>query len=84
MLVWFHALFELVFPLPLFRAALLCEMHEIFLNSFPYVSENWFSVDEKPPIAYARVEILEGADMKPSDPNGNRKIYKTLKIRSHC
>lgn len=68
----------------MFRAALLmCEMYEIFLISFPCVSENWFSVDEKPPIAHARVEILEGADMKPSDPNGNWIIYKTLKKRSH-
>uniref|UniRef100_A0A804P248 C2 domain-containing protein n=1 Tax=Zea mays TaxID=4577 RepID=A0A804P248_MAIZE len=37
--------------------------------------DNWFSVDEKPPIAYARVEILEGADMKPSDPNGLADPY---------
>jgi hypothetical protein len=39
-------------------------------------TENWFSVDEKPPIAHARVEILEGADMKPSDPNGMWSIIK--------
>ncbi|AQK59178.1 Calcium-dependent lipid-binding (CaLB domain) family protein [Zea mays] len=38
-------------------------------------TDNWFSVDEKPPIAYARVEILEGADMKPSDPNGLADPY---------
>ncbi|CAN6231462.1 unnamed protein product [Urochloa humidicola] len=38
-------------------------------------TENWFSVDEKPPIAHARVEILEGADMKPSDPNGLADPY---------
>ncbi|CAL5022305.1 unnamed protein product [Urochloa decumbens] len=37
--------------------------------------ENWFNVDEKPPIAHARVEILEGADMKPSDPNGLADPY---------
>lgn len=47
----------------------------------PCVSDNWFSVDEKPPIAYARVEILEGADMKPSDPNG-MCIEKMLRIRN--
>jgi hypothetical protein len=51
-------------------------MSEIILTSFPYVLENWFSVDEKPPIAHARVEILEGADMKPSDPNGMWSIIK--------
>ncbi|KAG8058787.1 hypothetical protein GUJ93_ZPchr0002g25092 [Zizania palustris] len=38
-------------------------------------TENWFSVDEKPPIAHAKVEILEGADMKPSDPNGLADPY---------
>uniref|UniRef100_A0ACD5XSS2 Uncharacterized protein n=2 Tax=Avena sativa TaxID=4498 RepID=A0ACD5XSS2_AVESA len=36
---------------------------------------NWFTVDEKPPIAHAKVEILEGADMKPSDPNGLSDPY---------
>uniref|UniRef100_A0ACD5Y1R8 Uncharacterized protein n=2 Tax=Avena sativa TaxID=4498 RepID=A0ACD5Y1R8_AVESA len=36
---------------------------------------NWFTIDEKPPIAHAKVEILEGADMKPSDPNGLSDPY---------
>ena len=34
------------------------------------ISESWFTVDEKTPIAYAKVEIVEAADMKPSDLNG--------------
>lgn len=38
-------------------------------------TDNWFTVDEKPPIAHAKVEILEGADMKPSDPNGLSDPY---------
>ncbi|EAY85558.1 hypothetical protein OsI_06931 [Oryza sativa Indica Group] len=38
-------------------------------------TDSWFSVDEKPPIAHAKVEILEGADMKPSDPNGLADPY---------
>ena len=42
-----------------------------------YVSGNWFTVDEKQPIAHVKVEILEGADMKPSDPNG---MFSTAKI----
>uniref|UniRef100_A0A0D9VFA7 SMP-LTD domain-containing protein n=1 Tax=Leersia perrieri TaxID=77586 RepID=A0A0D9VFA7_9ORYZ len=44
-------------------------------------TDNWFSVDEKPPIAYVKVEILEGADMKPSDPNGGKRhdIWIALK-----
>ncbi|CAN6453046.1 unnamed protein product [Victoria cruziana] len=36
---------------------------------------DWFSVDEKRPIAYAKVEIIEAADMKPSDPNGLADPY---------
>ncbi|TVU32312.1 hypothetical protein EJB05_24037 [Eragrostis curvula] len=38
-------------------------------------AENWFSVDEKQPIAHAKVEILEGVEMKPSDPNGRADPY---------
>ena len=34
------------------------------------IPEDWFSVDEKDPIAIARVEVLEALDMKPSDLNG--------------
>ncbi|KAH9311905.1 hypothetical protein KI387_026940, partial [Taxus chinensis] len=30
----------------------------------------WFHLDEKAPIAYAMLEVLEAADVKPSDPNG--------------
>lgn len=33
-------------------------------------SEPWFSMDEKCPIAFAKVEVVEAADMKPSDLNG--------------
>ncbi|RYR35332.1 hypothetical protein Ahy_A10g050494 isoform B [Arachis hypogaea] len=29
----------------------------------------WFSVDEKDPVAYVKVELIEASDMKPSDPN---------------
>lgn len=39
-------------------------------NVLIFLPENWFSVDEKDPVAYVKVEIVEGADMKPSDPNG--------------
>ena len=33
-------------------------------------TEKWFSVDEKEPVAHAIVEIIEAADLKPSDLNG--------------
>jgi hypothetical protein len=35
-----------------------------------YLTEDWFSVDEKEPVAYAKVEVIEASDMKPSDLNG--------------
>ncbi|KAF4397915.1 hypothetical protein G4B88_019636 [Cannabis sativa] len=37
--------------------------------------ENWFSVDEKEPVAHVKVEIVEAADMKPSDLNGLADPY---------
>lgn len=52
-------------------------------------SEDWFSIDEKPPIAHALLEILEGADLKPSDLNGEVScvavcIYSKNFCRSVC
>ncbi|XP_068634535.1 C2 domain-containing protein At1g53590-like [Aristolochia californica] len=43
-------------------------------------TETWFSMDEKRPIAFAKVEILEGADMKPSDLNGLADPYVKGKL----
>ena len=34
------------------------------------MAECWFSVDEKEPVAYAKVEVVEASNMKPSDLNG--------------
>lgn len=33
-------------------------------------SETWFSMEEKRPIAIAKVEVIEAADLKPADLNG--------------
>lgn len=41
-----------------------------FIN-YIFLSENWFSVDVKEPVAYAKVEVVEASDMKPSDLNGS-------------
>ncbi|XP_022733987.1 C2 domain-containing protein At1g53590-like isoform X4 [Durio zibethinus] len=38
-------------------------------------AESWFSVDEKQPLAHAKVEIIEASDMKPSDLNGLADPY---------
>lgn len=39
-----------------------------------HMTESWFSVVEKEPVAYAFVEVIEAADMKPSDLNGWFKL----------
>ncbi|PNT70238.1 hypothetical protein BRADI_2g08500v3 [Brachypodium distachyon] len=36
---------------------------------------NWFNIEERPPVAYVKLEILEGIDMKPSDINGLSDPY---------
>ncbi|KAK9688671.1 hypothetical protein RND81_09G002400 [Saponaria officinalis] len=38
-------------------------------------SGDWFSVDVKEPLAYATVEVIEAAEMKPSDLNGLADPY---------
>ncbi|XP_027063888.2 C2 domain-containing protein At1g53590 [Coffea arabica] len=38
-------------------------------------AESWFSIDEKQPVAYAVVEVIEAAEMKPSDLNGLADPY---------
>lgn len=40
------------------------------------VVEPWFSVNEKEPLAYAHVEVVEASDMKPSDLNGYFFIFE--------
>lgn len=37
--------------------------------------ENWFSVDEKEPVAHVLVEVVEASDVKPSDLNGQFGYY---------
>ncbi|KAG1334958.1 C2 domain-containing protein [Cocos nucifera] len=43
-------------------------------------AEGWFTINEKRPIAYVKVEILEAADMKPSDLNGLSDPYVKGKL----
>ncbi|XP_077210274.1 C2 domain-containing protein At1g53590-like [Tasmannia lanceolata] len=43
-------------------------------------TEGWFSMDEKRPIAFSKVEIVEAADMKPSDLNGLADPYVKGKL----
>ncbi|XP_031404930.1 C2 domain-containing protein At1g53590-like isoform X2 [Punica granatum] len=38
--------------------------------------ESWFSVDVRKPFAYAKVEVLEASEVKPSDLNGQLGPYR--------
>ncbi|KAI3411505.1 uncharacterized protein J3R85_017931 [Psidium guajava] len=42
--------------------------------------ETWFSVDVKEPVAYAKVEVIEASEMKPSDLNGLADPYVKGKL----
>lgn len=42
-------------------------------------SESWFTMDEKHPIAFAKVEIIEAFDIKPGDLSGKFR-YVSLVI----
>lgn len=44
----------------------LCAHSFVNLN----VAESWFCVDVKEPVAYAKVEVIEASELKPSDLNG--------------
>ncbi|XP_076906414.1 C2 domain-containing protein At1g53590-like [Bidens hawaiensis] len=46
-------------------------------------SETFFSFDEKEPVGYAIVEIMEGVDMKPSDMNGLADPYIKGQLGTH-
>ncbi|XP_062188557.1 C2 domain-containing protein At1g53590-like isoform X2 [Phragmites australis] len=57
----------------------LVEPNMLVINVEKFAStpseNNWFSIEERPPIAYVKLEILEGTDMKPSDINGLADPY---------
>ncbi|KAL2483486.1 C2 domain-containing protein [Forsythia ovata] len=69
---WIDNLLALVFEQTLVQPNMLVVDVEKFASPQP---ENWFSIDAKEPIAYAIVEVLEAADMKPSDLNGLADPY---------
>ncbi|KAI3457531.1 hypothetical protein Pfo_014194 [Paulownia fortunei] len=69
---WIDNLLALVFEQTLVEPNMLVVDVEKFASPQP---ENWFSVDAKEPIAHAIVEVLEAAEMKPSDLNGLADPY---------
>ncbi|XP_027340314.1 C2 domain-containing protein At1g53590-like isoform X2 [Abrus precatorius] len=69
---WLDKLLSIAFEQTLVEPNMLVVDVEKFASPKP---ESWFSVDEKEPVAYAKVEIIEASDMKPSDLNGLADPY---------
>ncbi|CAA6671268.1 unnamed protein product [Spirodela intermedia] len=69
---WVDKLLTVAFAETLVEPNMLVVDVEKFVSS---PEPDWFTVDEKCRIAYAKVEILEGADMNPSDLNGLADPY---------
>ncbi|XP_047333884.1 C2 domain-containing protein At1g53590-like [Impatiens glandulifera] len=69
---WLDNLLALAFEQTLVEPNMLVVDMEKFVSP---QEEPWFSVNEKEPLAYALVEVIEAADMKPSDLNGLADPY---------
>ncbi|KAK4714625.1 hypothetical protein R3W88_020532 [Solanum pinnatisectum] len=69
---WMDKLLAVAFEQTLVEPNMLVVDVEKFVSPQP---ENWFSVDAKEPIAFVILEVLEAADMKPSDLNGLADPY---------
>ncbi|KAF5477412.1 hypothetical protein F2P56_004052 [Juglans regia] len=69
---WLDKLLSIAFEQTLVEPNMLVVDMEKFAAPQP---ENWFSMDEKEPIAYAKVEVVEASGMKPSDLNGLADPY---------
>ncbi|XP_059661372.1 C2 domain-containing protein At1g53590-like [Cornus florida] len=74
---WVDKILALAFEQTLVEPNMLVVDMEKFASPQP---ENWFSVDEKEPIAYGIIEVVEGADMKPSNSNGLADPYLKGKL----
>ncbi|GMH05557.1 hypothetical protein Nepgr_007397 [Nepenthes gracilis] len=69
---WLDKLLAIAFEETLVEPNMLVVDLEKFVPPQP---ETCFSVDAKELAAYAKVEVIEGSDMKPSDPNGLADPY---------
>ncbi|KDP36209.1 hypothetical protein JCGZ_09962 [Jatropha curcas] len=73
---WLDKLLSVAFEQTLVQPNMLVVDVEKFASTQPGdLTESWFSVDEKEPIAYAIVEVVEASDVKPSDLNGLADPY---------
>ncbi|KAK9132525.1 hypothetical protein Scep_012053 [Stephania cephalantha] len=69
---WLDKLLAVAFEQTLVEPNMLVVDMEKFVSP---TKENWFFFDEIEPIAYAKVEVVEAIEMKPSDPNGLADPY---------
>ncbi|XP_025981409.1 C2 domain-containing protein At1g53590-like isoform X1 [Glycine soja] len=69
---WLDKLLSIAFEQTLVEPNMLVVDVEKFVSP---QQESWFKVDEKEPVAYAKVEVIEASDMKPSDLNGLADPY---------
>ncbi|GMJ13821.1 hypothetical protein like AT1G53590 [Hibiscus trionum] len=77
---WLDKLLSLAFKETLVEPNMLVVDFEKFATS---QSGNWFYVHEKQPPAQAKVEVIEAADMKPSDCNGLADPYVKGQVGSY-
>ncbi|CAL9016811.1 unnamed protein product [Prunus brigantina] len=69
---WLEKLLSIAFEQTLVEPNMLVVDMEKFVSPN---SESWFSVNEKEPLAHAKVEVIEASDMKASDLNGFSDPY---------
>lgn len=74
---WLDKLLAVAFEQTLVEPNMLVVDMEKFVSP---QQEPWFSVDEKEPIAYAIVEVIEAADLKSADLNGLSDPYVKGKL----
>ncbi|KAM1475039.1 hypothetical protein ACFX2I_030982 [Malus domestica] len=69
---WLDKLLSVAFEQTLVQPNMLVVDMEKFTSP---EQESWFSVDEKDPVAYVRVEVIKASDIKASDLNGFADPY---------
>ncbi|KAJ8616670.1 hypothetical protein MRB53_036042 [Persea americana] len=72
---WLDKLLAVAFEQTLVEPNMLVVDVEKFVSKTTESPESWFTMDEKTPVAFAKVEIVEAADFKPSDLNGSADPY---------
>ncbi|WOL08376.1 hypothetical protein Cni_G17129 [Canna indica] len=77
---WLDNLLDVAFGQTLVEPNMLVVDVEKFVSA---PEERWFTVNEKPLIGYVKLEMVEGADMKPSDLNGLSDPYVKGQLGSY-